>query len=200
MHPFAPQWNHNTDLYPRVAELLEGRKVVLDVGCGDGTLARFLASRGHQVLGIDRDPDVLPVDGEGTHFELADAANLPYGYDSFDAVVAVAMLHHSATPGLVLGEMRRVLKRDGLIVIVGLAADKTVQDRARSAKDLVAEKWAARGKTRWESEAPTVDPTLGWDETRALIEDYLEGATWERTGFFRYVATWTASGGAQTPT
>lgn len=79
MHPFASQWNLDSELYPLVGDLLEGREVVLDVGCGDGTLARYLARRGHQVLGIDREPEVLPSDSEGTHFELADASNLPFG-------------------------------------------------------------------------------------------------------------------------
>lgn len=43
-HPFAGRWNHNDHYYPRIAELIEGRHLVLDVGCGDGSLARFLAT------------------------------------------------------------------------------------------------------------------------------------------------------------
>ncbi|MFT8394732.1 class I SAM-dependent methyltransferase [Propionibacterium sp.] len=43
-HPFAQRWNHNTHYYPRIAELVEGRHLVLDVGCGEGTLARYLAT------------------------------------------------------------------------------------------------------------------------------------------------------------
>lgn len=133
---------------------------------------------------------MLPSDSEGTRFELADAANLPFGFDSFDATVAVASLHHSARPGLMLGEMRRVLKPGGLIVVVGLAADRTAADLARSSKDLVRSRWTGRGKTRWEPEVPAVDPTMGWDETKAMFEAYLPGGTWERVGSLRYLATW----------
>lgn len=43
-HPFAQRWNADTQYYPRIADLLEGHDVVLDAGCGEGTLARYLAS------------------------------------------------------------------------------------------------------------------------------------------------------------
>ncbi len=190
MHPFTSRWNHNSELYPLVADLVEGHRVVLDVGCGDGTLAGYLVERGHEVLGVDRDLDVLPADTEGAHFELADAANLPYTHDSFDAVVAVASLHHNRDQGLVLAEMRRVLRPGGRIVVVGLAADRTPQDYARSAADVVRSTWRARGTEAWKPACVEADPALGWDETRTLIGEYLEGATWAREGSFRYVATW----------
>lgn len=190
MHPFASQWNHNSELYPRVADLVADCEVVLDVGCGEGTFARYLAEQGHQVWGIDRDPDVLADDVDSVHFELADANNLPFGYDSFDAVVAVASLHHNRQPGLVLGEMRRVLRPRGKIVVVGLAANKSAQDYARAAKDAARAKWQARGTTPWHPDVPETDPVLSWDETRALLAEYLEGSTWELAGSFRYIATW----------
>ena len=43
-HPFAQQWNHNTRHYPKIANLVEGRQVILDVGCGEGTLAMAFSS------------------------------------------------------------------------------------------------------------------------------------------------------------
>lgn len=190
MHPFASRWNHNSELYPQVAELIADCKVVLDVGCGDGTLARYLAEQGHQVVGIDRSPDALPDDVPGAHFELADANNLPYGYDSFDAAVAVAALHHNREQGLVLSEMRRVLRPGGRIVVVGLAADKSMADFAAAARDAATAKWRERGKELWRPDVPEADPQLSWDETRQLLSEYLEGSTWERVGAFRYLATW----------
>lgn len=190
MHPFASQWNHNSELYPQVAELISDCKVVLDVGCGDGTLARYLVEQGHQVVGVDRSPDALPDDVPGAHFELADANNLPYGYDSFDAAVAVAALHHNREQGLVLSEMRRVLRPGGRIVVVGLAADKSMADFAAAAKDAATAKWRERGKELWHPDVPEAEPQLSWDETRQLFSEYLEGSTWERVGTFRYLATW----------
>src|SRR5215468_3912266 len=49
-------WNHNTHYYPLVlAAVPPGCQRVLDVGCGEGMLARRLVHRGRQVVGIDQD-------------------------------------------------------------------------------------------------------------------------------------------------
>ena len=40
-------------IIPLALEELEGRDFVLDVGCGDGQIARALAAQGSRVLGID---------------------------------------------------------------------------------------------------------------------------------------------------
>lgn len=188
-HRFAHQWNHNTQHYPRIAELLAGREVVLDVGCGDGTLARYLAECGHQVIGIDRDPDVLPADSEGTHYLLADANALPFPADSFDAVVSVMVLHHTRME-LALTEMRRVIKPGGLLVDLGYARDKGLGELLRSAADIPGDLWARRGKTRWEPPTITADAQLGWAETRAVFDKMLPGSNWQRVAGWRYLASW----------
>lgn len=118
MHPFMDRWNHNTELYPTVAELIRGHELVLDVGCGDGTLVDYLNGLGHRAMGVDHDQSVLPT-GEDANCHWADATNLPFVHDSFDAVVTVATLHHHRDPTLALGEMRRVLRPGGIIVVVG---------------------------------------------------------------------------------
>ncbi|GAA2182317.1 class I SAM-dependent methyltransferase [Brooklawnia cerclae] len=188
-HPFRAQWNHNTRYYPTVAEAVEGREVVLDAGCGDGTLARHLASRGHTVIGVDREASVLPPDTAGTHFILADVTNLPFPDDSFDAVVSVMMLHHTRID-LALVEMRRVLKPGGLLVDVGSARDKGIGDLARSALDVPGDLLAKRVTTPWDPGTPTVDPVLGWTQTRDTMARMLPGLQWRRVPGWRYVATW----------
>lgn len=188
-HPFADRWNHNTQHYPLVADSIVGHRIVLDVGCGEGTLARYLASRGHEVIGIDSDPGVLPGDSEGTHFMLADATNLPFADDSFDAVVSVMVLHHTRIE-LALVEMRRVLKPGGVLVDLGYARDKGVRELARSAVDIPWALWAARGKTAWEPATSKSDAKLGWAETRAVINKMLPDAHWQRLPGWRYLATW----------
>lgn len=194
MHPLSERWNQDSELYPQVAELIEGSPVVLDVGCGDGTLAEFLVGKGHQVLGIDHDPQVLPQDGAGTHFELADASSMPFGNDSFDAVVCVSALHHQADPTLPVVEMARVVKPGGKVVVVGRAADKTAADVARRAKDAARWAWVSRGKTPWKPDTQEIEPSMGWDEWRELLGELLPGSSFERVGSGRYLAVWRKEG------
>lgn len=188
-HPFADRWNHNTMHYPLIADALVGHRVVLDVGCGEGTLARYLADRGHEVIGIDPDPNVLPADTQGAHFMLAHATNLPFGDDSFDAVVSAMVLHHTRIE-LALVEMRRVLKPGGVLVDLGYARDKGIKERLRSAADIPGHLWSRRGKKPWEPDTRKADAKLGWAETRAVIEKMLPEAHWRRLPGWRYLATW----------
>jgi len=116
-HPFAGKWNHNSRHYPTIGDLVDGCRVVLDVGCGDGTLAHYLARRGHQVIGIDLDPALLPPDSEDVHFMMGDATGLQFADDSFDAVVSVMLLHQTRLELALLREMRRVTRPGGRLVV-----------------------------------------------------------------------------------
>src|SRR3954468_18112753 len=67
----------------------------LDLGCGEGRLARDLKALRHDVVGIDRSPTMFAAGREAdaeieTH--LADAASLPFKSGSFDLVVAFLAL------------------------------------------------------------------------------------------------------------
>lgn len=192
-HPFAERWNRNTRHYPRVADELAGHEVILDVGCGEGTLARHLAGLGHQVIGIDRDASVLPADAEGAHFMLGDATNLPFPNDSFDAVVSVMVLHQTRLE-LALVEMRRVLNPGGVLVVVGYAQAKGIGEWLRSAADVPGDLAARRGTTAWEPDTAKPAASLGWAETRAAIDRMLPQAQWERLPGWRYLATWRRPG------
>ena len=56
----ADYWNHNVHYQPVILSAVpEGCGQALDVGCGDGMLARRLAERCAEVTGIDRDPRMI---------------------------------------------------------------------------------------------------------------------------------------------
>ena len=52
---------------------------------------------------------------EGLNFSMQDATNLPYEDESFDAVMIANALHIMPEPEKALAEIRRVLKKDGLL-------------------------------------------------------------------------------------
>jgi ubiquinone/menaquinone biosynthesis C-methylase UbiE len=97
--------------------------VIVDVGCGTGTLTLAVAARttGH-VIGVDGDPQVLALAArktaaEGVEWREAYADHLPFDDESVDRVVTSLVLHHLAPPtkAAALGEMFRVLRPGGTL-------------------------------------------------------------------------------------
>jgi ubiquinone/menaquinone biosynthesis C-methylase UbiE len=113
----------------RPAVLAEPRpSVVLDLGCGTGTLARQLAEADPslRVLGIDSDEEVLALArkkvarfGERVRFSKSLADALPVEDASVDVVIASLLLHHLASAAKLdaLREAHRVLTPAGRLVI-----------------------------------------------------------------------------------
>ena len=102
------------------AHLLPASGVALDVACGRGRHALWLAERGLTVRAVDRDADGvaalntearrrgLPILAEARDLEQSDAV---VGEDEVDVVVVVHYLHRPLFPSLI-----RALCRNGLLV------------------------------------------------------------------------------------
>jgi SAM-dependent methyltransferase len=92
-----------------------GRRT-LDLGCGEGRVARDLAARGHWVVGLDASPTLLRLaqeadpDGE---YVLGDAAALPFDDGAFDLVVAFNSLMDVQDMHGAVVEASRVLEPGG---------------------------------------------------------------------------------------
>jgi ubiquinone/menaquinone biosynthesis C-methylase UbiE len=93
---------------------------ILDVGCGFGATAIVLAQAlpRSEVVGIDLSDPLLELAiraaqdaslGLRVTFEKADVQQIPYGDDSFDAVVNFQMLHIVEDPVAMLDEIERML-------------------------------------------------------------------------------------------
>jgi SAM-dependent methyltransferase len=76
---------------------------VLEVGCGEGELARALDSSGYDVVAIDPEAPEGPIFRRTTVDEFEDA-------DGFDAVVASRSLHHVHELGAALDKLARMLR------------------------------------------------------------------------------------------
>ena len=102
---------------------LKGKRV-LDVGCGDGAMARLMARHGATVIGIDTDAGQLakarstPVEAGETYVEGV-AQALPAEDRTFDLVVFSNSLHHVPLDqqGKALAEAARVLAAGGELFI-----------------------------------------------------------------------------------
>lgn len=116
----------------RILETLKGDESMLDLGCGNGELARELAKRGHRgmYLGVDfslpllREAETQP-DGFSAKFLQVDLTRLSAFSDQlsvedgWSVITAFAVLHHIPSMDLRLNILRivyRLLKTDGIFI------------------------------------------------------------------------------------
>jgi SAM-dependent methyltransferase len=106
------------------SQLPTGPARVLEVGCGDGRLARDLDELGHTVVAID------PAAPPGAIFQ---AVSLEEFADSgpFDAVVASRSLHHIHDLPGGLSKLHRLLVPGGRLIVVEHAFDRLDEPTAR---------------------------------------------------------------------
>ncbi|MEU8970321.1 class I SAM-dependent methyltransferase [Streptomyces monashensis] len=105
------------DLPGIVAEQLRGvNGRVVDAGCGNGTFIRRLRRDRPDLtlLGLDIAPGILA--GVPGPVAVADATRLPLATGSIDAALALHMLYHVPDIPRAVGELSRVLVRDGLVI------------------------------------------------------------------------------------
>jgi ubiquinone/menaquinone biosynthesis C-methylase UbiE len=95
-----------------------GDESLLDVGCGDGGVARLLRERVTEVVAVDIEAFGEWEDAPGLRFRVANGEELPFADASFDVVHSKDSLHHMERPERALHEYRRVLRPGGTALIV----------------------------------------------------------------------------------
>ncbi len=98
--------------------LNSSRPRILDVGCGTGANLKMLAAYG-RAEGVDISPQAVAFCGERglDSVKLGAAEHLPYESDSFELVTALDVVEHLDDDVAGLQEMRRVLRRDGRLLL-----------------------------------------------------------------------------------
>ena len=111
------------DAFPAHAEDL------LDIGTGTGRMLQLFADRVDRGTGIDSSRDMLSVaraklEADGNrhcHVRHADMYRLPMADASFDAAVIHQVMHYADRPEALIAEVARVLRPDGVLLIVDFA-------------------------------------------------------------------------------
>ncbi|TAM83310.1 MAG: SAM-dependent methyltransferase [Candidimonas sp.] len=110
----------------------ENRGSLLDIGCGAGHLSFALAPALERVVALDSSPHMLTtVTNEANARRLrniatcrAAAERLPFAAHEFDVVATRYSAHHWRNLPAALGEMQRVVKPDGYVLIIDLEGEE----------------------------------------------------------------------------
>jgi len=99
----------------------------LDVGCGPGATVRQTSTLVDLGIGIDLAPRMVAkaaeLAGDGPRFCVADSERLPFGDETFSAVLCSTSFHHYPDPERAVREMARVLRPRGRLVLADACAD-----------------------------------------------------------------------------
>jgi ubiquinone/menaquinone biosynthesis C-methylase UbiE len=96
---------------------------VLEVGCGTGHWLRSLAAKGVRATGIDAAANMLArarLHDAGAALVRGTAEHLPFTGEGFAGVLCVNALHHFPDKPAFMREARRVLRRGGRFMTIGL--------------------------------------------------------------------------------
>ena len=108
---------YEEQILPIAANLLEGYDRVLDIGTGEGQVARLAVAGGARtVAGIDPTANQVveaTKRGGGAHFARARADALPFEDASFDAAIACLVFEHIEAVDDAIDEVARVLRPGG---------------------------------------------------------------------------------------
>lgn len=113
---------YEEQIIPLALDLLAGRDRVLDIGTGEGQIARRLASGdADTVIGVDPTASQISeavARGGGPDYLRAPADELPFADDSFDAALACLVYEHIEAMDAAIGETARVLRPGGRFVLM----------------------------------------------------------------------------------
>ena len=192
-----PRRNHNTHYHPLILGAVpDGCRRSLDVGCGEGMLARDLRRVVPHVTAIDRDPASIDEArrqdaGGDVEYVLGDFMTHPFEPASFDHIASNAALHHMDAAAA-LERMRRLLTPGGTLAIVGLARKRYPADLPFALAGAVGHRVHTLSKPCWEDAAPRVwPPRATFAETRRLARRVLPGVHYRRLLLFRDALVWT---------
>ena len=189
----------------------EEDELVLDVGCGLGSLASAVLNRttGTRVIGVDRHYEAVEaartlIGDRPAAFQVGDARRMPYRDDTFDRCIALLMLNFLPDYRAAATEMVRVTRIGGVLGAAawdfagGLPTHRMFYDTAAvldpeagfrmgfarplQRRGELAALWSECGLSSVQETALTI-----WMEFRDFA-DYWAGWTWAQNDYLRHLS------------
>ncbi|HWQ77261.1 MAG TPA: class I SAM-dependent methyltransferase [Anaerovoracaceae bacterium] len=110
-----------SEMYRLISGALTKEMKVLEIATGTGLIAIHIAEAAQSVAATDFSPKMIEAatkkrTPDNVHFSVEDATTLSFLDQTFDAVIISNALHIMPDPELVLKNIRRVLKPNGLLI------------------------------------------------------------------------------------
>lgn len=194
--PDTDRWNVNIHYHGLLEEAVRGSTSILDVGCGEGMLARRLRASVPRVTGVDSHvPSIESARAQSPSGDIdyvcADFLEHPFPDASFDGIVSVATVHHMDT-SVALTRMKDLLRPGGTLAVIGLARNHIPADLPAAIVSFPVLLGVRAVRRQWAHPSPIVwPPPLTFHETRRVAERTLPGATFRRHLLPRYSIVWT---------
>lgn len=192
-------WDHNAHFHNYLLRQFPSKiERALDIGCGLGLFALKLAERTEIVDALDADAAILK-EASTQH----NASNISYQHanffeadlpqDSYDAIVAIASLHHMDLEAA-LKKIKMLLRPSGKLLILGLYRERTILDYMYSLIsvpfNIIYSSWHHASIVMPRSIAPSRPAQLSLKEIKVMANTLIPGFRIQRHLFWRYSLIW----------
>ena len=104
-----------------VLKLIGDEKTIMDIGCGEGILMEKIVRKFPyvKVFGIDPSPENVDIcKAHNLTVHTGSVYELPLADTSVDCVLFIEVIEHLDHPELAIKEIRRILKKDGKLILL----------------------------------------------------------------------------------
>ena len=118
-----------------ICEEIVKNKVVLDIACGEGYGSKLLSKNSKFVYGVDIDSSTIKkavekYDNKNIKFLTGSTSKIPLDDNLVDVVISFETIEHHDEHQLMIDEIKRVLKPDGIVIIS--TPDKSIYSDKRN--------------------------------------------------------------------